>query len=331
MYFRKTFNRSPKIEEAQSTTYIMGTIAQLKVFGENAESVVDLAIDRLNEIDDKLSVFKKYSEISRVNANAGGVPLKVSGDTFFLLDKSLKYSELLNGTFDPTIRSLVDLWAIGSNGRNIPDEKDIQEKLKLVNYKDIILDYSGQSVLLKHKCQSVDLGSIAKGYASDEVRDIFIRNNIKSALIDLGGNIYVLGNKVDGALWNVGIQDPLKQRGEFVGVLSLRNKSIVTSGNYEKYFEREGKRYHHIIDPRNGYPSENNLMSATIISDDSLDGDGLSTGVYILGIEKTMELIKTLKGIDAIFITNDKKVYATPEVKNNFKLTNSSYTFVDNY
>ena len=300
--------------------YTMGTIAQLKVFGKNSEKAVDSAVDRLNDIDDKLSVFKIYSEISQINSNAGGIPYIVSSDTFFLLDKSLGYSRLLNGTFDPTIRPVVALWQIGTENENIPEEKDIKEKLKLVNYKDIIMNYDEQSVLLKHKYESIDLGGIAKGYAADEVRNIFIKNHIKSALIDLGGNIFVLGLKPDGTPWNIGIQDPVKPRGEFVGVLNLKNKSVVTSGNYEKYFIKEGKKYHHIIDPRNGYPSDSNLMSATIISDNSLDGDGLSTGVYILGIDK-----------DAIFITKDKEIYSTSGIRDNFTLTNYEYKFNKDY
>lgn len=309
----------------------MGTIAQLKLFGKNSEKAVDSAVDRLNDIDDKLSVFKTYSEISQINSNAGGIPYIVSSDTFFLLDKSLGYSRLLDGTFDPTIRPVVALWQIGTENENIPEEKDIKEKLKLVNYNDIIMNYNEQSVLLKHKYESIDLGGIAKGYAADEVRNIFIKNHIKSALIDLGGNIFALGSKPDGTPWNIGIQDPVKPRGEFVGVLNLKNKSIVTSGNYEKYFIKEGKKYHHIIDPRNGYPSESNLMSATIISDDSLDGDGLSTGVYILGMDKAIKLIESMKGIDAIFITKDKEIYSTSGIRDNFTLTNNEYKFTKDY
>lgn len=311
--------------------YTMGTIAQLKLFGKNSEKAVDSAVDRLNDIDDKLSVFKTYSEISQINSNAGGIPYIVSSDTFFLLDKSLGYSRLLDGTFDPTIRPVVALWQIGTENENIPEEKDIKEKLKLVNYNDIIMNYNEQSVLLKHKYESIDLGGIAKGYAADEVRNIFIKNHIKSALIDLGGNIFALGSKPDGTPWNIGIQDPVKPRGEFVGVLNLKNKSIVTSGNYEKYFFKEGKKYHHIIDPRNGYPSESNLMSATIISDDSLDGDGLSTGVYILGMDKAIKLIESMKGIDAIFITKDKEIYSTSGIRDNFTLTNNEYKFTKDY
>lgn len=207
----------------------------------------------------------------------------------------------------------------------IPSQKEIDEKLKLVNYEDIILDEASSSVGLKHKNQEIDVGGIAKGYAADEVKKIFVKHQIKSALINLGGNVYVLGNKTDGSAWTVGIQNPLGSQGEFVGTVSASNKSIVTSGNYERYFMVKGKKYHHILDTSTGYPSESEIISATIISDLSIDGDGLSTGVYILGVSRALKLIESLKGIDAIFITKGKKIYTTSGIKDNFELCNKEF------
>lgn len=180
--------------------------------------------------------------------------------------------------------------------------------------------------MLKHDKQALDVGGIAKGFAADEVRDIFYQYNIKSALIDLGGNILLLEVRKDGSAWKVGIQNPFKPRGEFIGILSVKNKSIVTSGNYERYFIKDGKRFHHIIDPKTGYPSESKIISATIISDNSIEGDGLSTGVYIIGIDKAMKIIETIEGIDAIFITEDKKIYKTSGIDESiFTLTDSEF------
>ena len=199
--------------------------------------------------------------------------------------------------------------------------------MKLVNYNDVILDESNNSIMLKHKKQALDVGGIAKGFAADEVRDIFYKHKIKSALIDLGGNIFALGSKDDGTPWKVGIQNPFKPRGEYIGILSVKNKSVVTSGNYERYFMKDGKRFHHIIDPKTGYPSQSKIISATIISDNSIDGDGLSTGVYIIGIDKAMEIIEAIDGIDAIFITEDKKVYTTSGIdKNILTLTDEEFS-----
>lgn len=314
------------ITEALTTSsYSLGTIINLRVQGMEAKQAIEKAIERLNDIDDKMSVFKDNSEISKINLKAGDLSEIISKDTYLVIKESLRYSKLLDGAFDPTIRPLVALWNIGTAKEKIPEKYEIENRLKLVNYKDVVLDDSNFSVRLKQKKQSLDLGGIAKGFAADEIRDIFYKYNIRCALIDLGGNIFALGGKEDGTPWRIGIQDPFKDRGEFMGVLSVKNKSVVTSGNYERYFIQGGKRFHHIIDPKTGYPSDSKIISATIISDNSIDGDGLSTGVYIVGIDKAMELIESISGVDAIFITDDKKTYITSGIKDNFQITNKEF------
>jgi thiamine biosynthesis lipoprotein len=229
------------------------------------------------------------------------------------------------GAFDPTIRPLVDLWGFGRNTQKVPSKDEIEEVLKLVNYKDICIDKVKMAVKLNKKNQSIDLGAIAKGFAADEIRDILIKNKIKSAIIDLGGNIFVIGNKENGNAWNIGIQDPLLTTGEYMGVISVSNKSIVTSGNYERFFIANGKKYHHIMDSRTGYPSENGIISATIISDNSIDGDALTTCAYVMGLDIGYELIEKFDGVDGIFITEDKKVITTTGVKDNFTLVNKEF------
>ena len=311
------------------TSYALGTIINLRACGSNGEKAIEEAINKLNDIDDKMSAFKEDSEISRITSKAGINAEIVSKETYLVVKKAVEYSKILEGTFDPTIRPLVELWNIGTKEEVIPKKSQIEEILKLVNYNDVILDESNHSIMLKNKKQALDVGGIAKGFAADEVRDIFYKNNIKSALIDLGGNIFALGSKEDGTPWKVGIQNPFKPRGEFIGILSIKNKSVVTSGNYEKYFMKDGKKFHHIIDPKTGYPSQSKIISATIISDNSIDGDGLSTGVYILGIDKAMKIIEDIEGIDAIFITEDKKVYKTSHVnKYIFTLTDAEFFLI---
>lgn len=312
--------------EVVKSSYVLGTIINLKVFGKKGEKAIEKAIEKLNDIDDKMSAFKEYSEISKINSKAGGTREVVSKDTYFVVKKAVEYSKILEGTFDPTIRPLVKLWNIGTEEEAIPEKSQIEETLKFVNYNDVILDESNNSIMLKYKKQALDVGGIAKGFAADEVRDIFYKHKIKSALIDLGGNIFALGSKEDGTPWKVGIQNPFRPRGQHIGILSVKNKSVVTSGNYERYFVKDGQRFHHIIDPKTGYPSQSKIISATIISDNSIDGDGLSTGVYILGIDKAMEIIEEIEGIDAIFITEDKKVYKTSGIdKNILTLTDEEF------
>ncbi|MDR3597203.1 FAD:protein FMN transferase [Clostridium sp.] len=311
--------------EIVKSSYALGTLINLRAYGSKAEKAIDEALERLNNIDDKMSAFKESSEISKINYMAGTSETSVGRDTYLVVKKAIEYSKVLEGTFDPTIRPLVKLWNIGTKEEKIPEEAEIRAAKKLVNCSDVILDESNTSIMLKHKNQALDVGGIAKGFAADEVRDIFLKHNIKSALIDLGGNIFALGAKQDNTPWRVGIQNPFKPRGEFIGILSVKNKSIVTSGNYERYFMKDGKRFHHIIDPKTGYPSESKIISATIISDNSIDGDGLSTGVYILGVDKALKIIDAIEGIDAIFVTEDKKVYMTSGVKDIFMLADDEF------
>jgi thiamine biosynthesis lipoprotein len=323
-------NKKESEETIVREFYGLGTIIRLRVDGKNGEKAIQEAIDRLNIIENKMSVFKEFSEVSMINKNAGVSSQEVSEDTYFVIKKAVKYSILSEGTFDPTMKPIVSLWRIGSDNPRIPSKSEIAKNLKLVNYEDIILSEKDNSIGLKHEKQAIDIGGIAKGYAADEVKNVFKNHKIRSALIDLGGNIYALGTKHDKTLWNVGIQNPFNTRGEYIGVISVENKSVVTSGNYERYFTREGKIYHHIIDPKTGYPSESEIISSTIISDHSIDGDGLSTGIYIMGLEKSIKLIESLKGIDAIFITKNKEVYVTSGIKNNFKITNTQFIYKGN-
>jgi len=307
--------------------YSLGTIVQFKAYGNKASQAIDKAIDKIKDIDNKMSVFKDYSELSKININAGKAPTKVGEDTYFVIKKAVEYSALSGGAFDPTIRPVVGLWGIQTDHARIPNNDEIDEAINLVNYKDIILDEKVSSIMLKSKKQELDVGAIAKGFAADEVKNIFKKNKIESAIIDLGGNIFAMGNKIDGTPWKIGIQDPIRSLGEFVGIVSVKNKSVVTSGNYERYFIRDGKRFHHIIDPLTGNPSEKGILSTTIVSDHSIDGDALSTCAFVMGLERGMELIESLKGVDAIFITENKMIYTTSGIKENFELLNNNFYY----
>jgi thiamine biosynthesis lipoprotein len=311
----------------EKETYMMGTIINLKVYGKNAEEATGKAIKRVEEIENKMSVNIETSEISKLNSKAGVSGQKLSPDTYSVIEKAVQYSELTDGAFDPTIEPIVKLWGIGTDAARVPSKDEITEKLKLVGYKDIILDGKNSTAQLKRTNQAIDLGAIAKGYTADEIKGILLENKISSAIINLGGNIYAMGNKLDGTKWNIGIQNPLEVRGKYLGTISVSDKSVVTSGNYERFFMVGTKRYHHIFDPKNGYPSENGIISTTIISDKSIDGDVLSTSTYIMGIEKAQELVESIEGVEAIFITDDQKIYVTSGIKDSFKLTDKGFTY----
>lgn len=309
------------LEPTTRKFYALGTIIQLKAYGQKAQQSCDMAMNKIIEIENHLSVFKDFSEISRINQNAGIAPVKVSKDTYFVIKTAAKYSRISGGAFDPTIRPMVRLWGIQTDNARIPDKYEIDRDIKLVNYTDIILDDKNCTVMLRNKNQALDLGAIAKGFTADEVKNIFSKNAIKSALIDLGGNILAMGSKPGDTSWKIGIQDPLKRRGKFVGIISVTDKSVVTSGNYERYFMNQEKRFHHIINPMTGKPSENGIISATIISDYSIDGDALSTCAFVMGLKEGLLLAESIQGVDAIFITENKKIFTTAGIKNKFELT----------
>lgn len=317
----KSNNETPFTKEF----YCLGTINRLTAYGENAEIAVLEGEQRLAVIDDKMSVFKDYSELSRINKSAGTQYEKVSEDTYYVIKSAIEYCEILKGTFDPTIKPIVKLWNIGKENFRIPEQSEINNALKLVNYRDILFNEENCSIKLKNKNQNIDAGGIAKGYAADEVKRIFKKYEIKSGLIDLGGNIFALGNRIDDTPWKIGVQNPFNKRGDFVGILQVKNKSLVTSGNYERYTIVDGKKYHHIIDPRTGYPSESGIVSSTIVSNLSIDGDGFSTGIFILGLEKGMELIESTYGIEGIFITENKEIYVSSGIKDEFIFTNKDF------
>ncbi|WP_246599386.1 FAD:protein FMN transferase [Clostridium lacusfryxellense] len=311
----------------EKDTYLMGTIIQLKVYGKNAEKAANESIKRINNIESKMSVNIGTSEISKLNAKAGVSGEKLSSDTYGVIEESVKYSKLTGGALDASIEPIVKLWGIGTEKERLPSKTEINEKLKLVDYRDIIFDKKNSNVKIRRANQAIDLGAIAKGYTADEIKKVLIDNKISSALINLGGNVFALGNKPDGTSWNIGIQNPLSSRGEYLGTIKVTNKSVVTSGNYERFFIKDGVRYHHIFNPKTGYPAEQGLISTTIISDKSIDGDALSTSTYILGLDKGLKLVESIKGVEAIFITKDKKIYTTPGLNDTFDLTNKEFTY----
>ncbi|AXG96262.1 FAD:protein FMN transferase [Clostridium botulinum] len=312
-------------EPVSRETYLMGTIINIKAYGKNADKAVQASVDKISDIENKMSLNISTSEVNKINKNAGIAPVKVSKNTFDVVKASLIYSEKSKGSFDITVEPLVSLWGIGTDKARIPSKDEINNALKLINYKDVIINEKESTVMLKRKGQAIDLGAIAKGYTADELKKVLLNYDVSSAFLSLGGNVYVLGNKPDKTPWKIGVQNPLEPRGDYLGIVSVSDKSVVTSGNYERFFERNGKRYHHIFDTKIGYPAEKGLISVSIISDKSIDGDALSTSVYTLGLDEGKKLIESLKGVEAIFVTNDKKVYVTSGLKDIFKLTNTDF------
>lgn len=322
-------NNKVLIEPLSRTDFMMDTVMTIRVYDKNDKKVLDKAFERLQEIENKMSATIESSEINKINNNAGINPVQVSSDTYFVLKEAKEHAEISMGAYEPTIGPLVKLWNIqtGDVGRNwIPDLKDVEDKKLLVDYKKLeILD--NNMVFLKEKNMRLDLGGIVKGYATDEVRRILHENGVNIAMINLGGNIYAHGIKGENRPWNIGIQNPLEVTGDYLGIIEIEDKSVVTSGDYERFFELKGEKYHHIIDANTGYPSNNEVTGVTIIADKSVDGDALSTTMFILGVDKGMELINSLEGIDVIFITKDKSIHLSSGIKDKFKLTKDNMEF----
>ena len=313
-------------KEIVTSTFSLGTIVKITLFGNKNKILINKSFDILSKIDDELSAFKPESFVSKISEKSGKEPQVVNFDTFYLIEKSKEYCKIYDGAFDITGRPIVKLWEGCIDYGIYPDKKDIDKALELVNYNDIILNKDELSVMLKKEGQSIDLGGIAKGFAADKIATFLKNNNVKNALIDLGGNVFALGRNIDNSLWKVGIQNPFSSRGDIIGILSVENKSVVTSGSYQKFIEMNGEKIHHIINLKSGFVADSEIVSVTIVSDYSIDGDGLSTGAFIVGVSKAIEIIEGIKNVDAIFITKDKKVYCTKGVGESFVLTNNKFT-----
>ena len=314
--------------------FLLGTYVRIRVYDEGKESALKPAFDRVKELGDKITINQKGSEIDEVNEQAGIKPVKVSDDVYTLVKRAYEYSQDSQGGFDMAIGAITQLWRIGFDDARKPSQEEIDQALKLVDYHKIELNDKEKTVYLKEKGMIIDLGAIAKGYITDEVVKVLKKQGVTTAIVDLGGNVYVLGHSPRGENqdWTVGIQDPNMARGSVLGSIKERNKTLVTSGIYERYLEVDGKKYHHLFDPKTGYPFDNDIASVTIITDKSIDGDGLSTAVLSMGVKKGLEYVESElnNGTEAIFVTKDDKVYVTDPIKDTFKLSEDShYTMGD--
>ena len=312
------------------SNYILGTLIEITLYDNQDVKIIDEAFDRIKDIENKMTINSENpSQITRLNDASGSHEVELSEDTFYVLEKGKYYSQLSEGEFDITIGPIVKLWNIGTEYAAIPDPKILAESLKLVDYNKLSLNSEKHTAKLETSGMKVDLGAIAKGYAADEVASILRSHGVKHAIINLGGNILAVGANINGNPWKIGIQNPFNPRGDYLGIAKVDNKTVVTSGIYERYFEQDGKRYHHIIEPKTGYPADNGIAGVSIITDKSIDGDGLSTSIFLLGLDKGMKLIESLDNTEAVFITTDKKVYITKGLKDIFTLTQKEYTLMD--
>lgn len=315
----------------EDTEFLMETYVSLRIYNEGKEEVLEEGFALVCDLADKITGETTDSEISAINDAAGQEPVAVSAEVFELLTIAAEYSETMNGEFNFAMGPITNLWRIGFDDARKPAQAEIDAALELVDFTKVQLAEENQTVFLEEAGMELDLGAIAKGYMTDKVRDLFAERGVTSAIIDLGGNVLAMGGSPtrDGEFWNVGIQDPEASRGESIGVTAQTNRSIVTSGIYERYLEVDGEIYHHLMDPDTGYPFDNEIIGVSIISEHSADGDALSTLVFGLGLEAGLAYINGRDDVDAIFVTEDKEIYLSDGLKDNFELRNEAYTLVE--
>jgi thiamine biosynthesis lipoprotein len=323
-------SQNQTVEPMKETYFIFDTVVNIKIYDKratkkNLEEIGDL----LKEIDYQISRNNENSEISKVNANAGIAPVQVSKYTFDLVAFAVKYAKLSDGLLDPTIGRLVGLWNIGHEGAHVPAAADIAAMQKLCDYHKLELNEAKHELYLTEKGLEIELGSYGKGYAADRVYDYLADQGFHSAIIDLGGNVYAMGQKPGGKDWNIGIQDPDQERGKPIGTVPVNDKTVVTAGIYERYFVENGKMYPHIINPKTGYPVDNNISSVTLITDSSTLADTVDTALVLMGVEEGLKFAETIPNTEVLFITKDKKLYASPGFKKLLNKTNDSYTYAN--
>ncbi len=300
---------TPAQQSYSKTGTYFDTVIKLTVYQSKDARYLDGCMELAAHYEQLFSRTIKDSDISRINA-AEGAYVQVDQETIDLIRAGLTYCQLSGGVFDITLGEVSDLWNFKEHkDGSLPDPDSIKEAVSHVNYKNVKL--KGTKAALTDPDASLDLGGIAKGYIADRMKEYLEDNGVSSGMINLGGNVITIGEKPDGTDYQIAIQKPFDESGTPIGSVKIDNKSMVTSGTYQRCFEKDGIIYHHILDPKTGYPIENHLESVTIISDQSVDGDGLSTTCLALGLEKGMELIENTDHTEAVFITDDGKVHTT--------------------
>ena len=282
------------VSQCTKNYFIMDTYATITVKGINAQKSVLEVYEVLKNTESKMNSFNENSALNKGEYDK---------DILNVLEKGIYYGELSGGLFDITIKPLTELWNVNGENPVVPTKEQIDEALSYVNYKN-------------SDGAKIDLGGIAKGYATDVAVLKLKENKIKDAVINIGGNVYGLGTK------KIGLQNPAEKNGEYLGIITVTDSAVVTSGAYQRYFEQDGEIYHHILNPKTGYPAQTDLLSATVIHKNATDADALSTILFMLGKDKAIEFAKE-HNIDYVLIDNNNYIYYSENV--NFKLTDNNY------
>jgi len=300
------------IKLIKETRMIMGTFAEVSIYSNDektAGKAIEESLNEMERMDRIMSNYKNDSELSRLNKKAVKSPVPCKGELLEVIEQSQYYSELSGGAFDITVSPIVALWGFFREKGHVPPDKEIEKVLPAVSYKNIVINKSNDpkkpaTIFLKNTQTQIDLGAIGKGYAVDKALEIIRKYGINNGCINLGGNIYVLGTPPGKNAWKIGVQHP-RNANEILGYLELKNEATATSGDYERFFEYNGKRYSHIINPQTGKPVSGTLAT-TIVAPTGTEVDALSTIVFVLGHKKGMELIRKIPNADAMIAYEEK-------------------------
>ena len=303
---------APAQEPKTATFFAMDTAMDFTVYGDAA--LLDEAETLIGSLEEQVSVTDEHSDIYAIDHTGSG---SLSGNTAELMEQALELCRRTGGALDISVYSIVRAWGFTTGSYQVPDEETIQSLLPLVDYTQIQYDAATGVVTLPEGME-IDLGSVAKGYAGQLAAQMLREHGVQSALLNLGGNVQTVGAKPDGSPWQIGIKDP--QGEDAMMVLSVEDQAVVTSGGYERYFEQDGQTYWHIMDPSTGHPADSGLLSVTIVGDEGVVCDGLSTALFVMGLEKAADLWAQSGDFEAVFVTASGEVYITEGLRDHFAL-----------
>ena len=304
---------APAQEPETATFFAMDTAMDFTVYGDAA--LLDEAETLIGSLEEQVSVTDEHSDIYAIDHTGSG---SLSGNAAELMEQALELCRRTGGALDISVYPIVRAWGFTTGGYQVPDEETIQSLLPLVDYTQIQYDAATGVVALPEGME-IDLGSVAKGYAGQLAAQMLREHGVQSALLNLGGNVQTVGAKPDGSPWQIGIKDP--QGEDAMMVLSVEDQAVVTSGGYERYFEQDGQTYWHIMDPSTGHPADSGLISVTIVGDEGVVCDGLSTALFVMGLEKAADLWAQSGDFEAVFVTASGEVYITEGLRDHFALT----------
>lgn len=299
-------------EKSEEYFFAMDTYMTIEAYGETAKIAVSQARARVEALEKLWSATDENSEIFAINH---GKNPELSEETLDLLSFTLEMSEKTGGAFDATIYPVLTAWGFTTEQKRVPEEAELAELLEKVGYEKVSAD--GKKISLEQGMM-LDFGGAAKGWASDECAEIMRESGVKSALINLGGNVYAVGKRPDGNLWRIGVADPLSENSENAGIVEVSDRAVVTSGSYQRYFTQDGKTYGHIIDPKTGYPADNDLLSVTIVAEEGKLCDVLSTALFVMGREQAERFWRENGGFEMILIDKSGGIFVTEGIAGDF-------------